>query len=223
MKTFLACFLVFMTNLAGLSAQPSVSDSALSITASITGSQMRGAPASLASVTDGWIVRDKPREKVEALFLVGLYLAVFLILWAFAKPEIRGHRFVALLLVLLDAWLAVRLTGDYSWVALLLIPLGLIWFAEMLGAFKGNVGGGGIINTETPEWMVAGFGWLLLLLASGFLMLGSLPRKPAPPILVERSSEAPPVPAMVRQQFDTPLPAAATPRYVSPLELPSHR
>jgi hypothetical protein len=45
----------------------------------------------------------------------------------------------------------------------LIIPLGLIWFCDILGAYVGPVDRGGFVNVETPGWMIAAFGWLLLL------------------------------------------------------------
>jgi hypothetical protein len=44
----------------------------------------------------------------------------------------------------------------------LLLPLALIWFSEELSSFTGGVGGGRSIDAESPEWLVAGIGWVLL-------------------------------------------------------------
>jgi hypothetical protein len=44
----------------------------------------------------------------------------------------------------------------------LLLPLALIWFSEELSSFTGGVGGGRSIDAESPEWLIAGIGWVLL-------------------------------------------------------------
>jgi len=41
-------------------------------------------------------------------------------------------------------------------------PLILIWFPDELGAFKGYVGRGGNIQTETPPIYVTVIGWIFL-------------------------------------------------------------
>jgi uncharacterized membrane protein YoaT (DUF817 family) len=46
---------------------------------------------------------------------------------------------------------------------LLLIPLGLIWFSEGLGSFKGYVGKGASINAETPPDILKVIGWIFLI------------------------------------------------------------
>ena len=50
----------------------------------------------------------------------------------------------------------------------LLIPLSLIWFPEFFGSFTGYVGRGGNIDTESPPFLVAFFGWCFLV---GFPLL----------------------------------------------------
>ena len=47
---------------------------------------------------------------------------------------------------------------------LLAVPLALIWFPEELGSYTGYVSRGSTIDTETPPFIVAGLGWLLLVL-----------------------------------------------------------
>jgi len=55
----------------------------------------------------------------------------------------------------------------------LLLPLALIWFPEELGAFKGYVGRGGNIDTETPPFLVSFMGWFILVgLPVLFYLLG---------------------------------------------------
>lgn len=44
---------------------------------------------------------------------------------------------------------------------LMLPPFLLIWFAEALGSYIGPVRGG-YVNKETPPWLLAGFGFLVL-------------------------------------------------------------
>ena len=57
-----------------------------------------------------------------------------------------------------------KLSGNVMKGALaLLFPLALIWFSETLGDFTGNIGRGGIVNTRSPSWMIAGIGWLILI------------------------------------------------------------
>jgi hypothetical protein len=46
--------------------------------------------------------------------------------------------------------------------AVLVVPLALIWFPEELGSFKGYVGRGGNIDTETHPILVSIMGWLIL-------------------------------------------------------------
>jgi uncharacterized membrane protein YoaT (DUF817 family) len=51
------------------------------------------------------------------------------------------------------------------WIALFLLgPLALIWFPETIGSYTGYVSSGQTIDTETPPSIVAGLGWLLLVL-----------------------------------------------------------
>jgi hypothetical protein len=46
--------------------------------------------------------------------------------------------------------------------AMLLLPLGLIWFPEEIGSYRGYVSRGSTIDTETPPFIVSGLGWLFL-------------------------------------------------------------
>ena len=39
----------------------------------------------------------------------------------------------------------------------------LIWFGDAIGSFTGYIGRGGDINTESPGWLVAAFGWFFLI------------------------------------------------------------
>jgi membrane protease YdiL (CAAX protease family) len=45
----------------------------------------------------------------------------------------------------------------------LLLPLALIWFPDELGNYTGGGGRGHDIDMESPEWAVAGLGWIFLL------------------------------------------------------------
>jgi hypothetical protein len=44
------------------------------------------------------------------------------------------------------------------------VPLSLIWFPEQIGSYTGYVSHGSTIDTETPPFIVAGLGWLFLVL-----------------------------------------------------------
>jgi hypothetical protein len=125
-------------------------------------------------------------DYIGPLFLNGLYLMVFLIMWAFAKPEISRHRVVAFCLCLIDACIIFNgavpgfgrgINAPYG---MLLIPLGLIWFADVLGAFRGFAGQAARIDVDTPGWMVAGFGWIILLVGSFFIIRASMGEVPEP-------------------------------------------
>jgi hypothetical protein len=41
-------------------------------------------------------------------------------------------------------------------------PLALIWFPDEVGSYIGGAGKGPAIDQESPNWAVAGIGWLLL-------------------------------------------------------------
>ena len=45
----------------------------------------------------------------------------------------------------------------------LLPPLTLIWFADELGDFTGYVGRGGVVDQTSPPFLIAGFGWIVLI------------------------------------------------------------
>jgi hypothetical protein len=44
----------------------------------------------------------------------------------------------------------------------LLLPLAFIWYSEEIGSFTGGVGGGRAVDVESPEWLIAGIGWVIL-------------------------------------------------------------
>jgi hypothetical protein len=69
-----------------------------------------------------------------------------------------------------DGQISIDVSG--SPMLALMLPLALIWFPEQLGSFTGYVGRGGSIDTETPGWLVAGFGWLLLLGLTALVLFG---------------------------------------------------
>lgn len=103
------------------------------------------------------------RQPFDVIFLV-----IFLVLWGMAKPELSGHRLVAFCLVLFDGYVMFKQAIEP--VGMLLVPLALIWFSEFIGGMRGMVGHCAMITNETPGWMIAGFGWIVLLVASGFVM-----------------------------------------------------
>ncbi|MDV6034720.1 MAG: hypothetical protein F9B45_32435 [Phycisphaera sp. RhM] len=48
--------------------------------------------------------------------------------------------------------------------AILQLPaIGLICFADGLSDFTGYVGKGGTVDQSSPEFLIAGFGWILLI------------------------------------------------------------
>jgi hypothetical protein len=119
----------------------------------------------------GSIVPPTPESQSEQMMFINIFGALgFLILCTLCKPEMNGSKMIALCLAIADALMLLEREGKDVPFVFLLIPVTFIWFADALGGFKGNVGRGGIINTETPGWMVAGFGWLLLLPASAFVV-----------------------------------------------------
>src|SRR5438132_1297683 len=46
--------------------------------------------------------------------------------------------------------------------AILLLPLALIWFPDVIGSYIGPTSRGGYIDRETPPALVAGAGWFFL-------------------------------------------------------------
>ena len=59
-------------------------------------------------------------------------------------------------------------------VLLLLVPLSFIWYPEYVGAMKGYLGHGALVDTETPAFLVSAAGWVLLLAPIG-VFWSSLP------------------------------------------------
>ena len=112
------------------------------------------------------------KDYIGFLLWNGIGSVVFLILYAFAKPDITGHKLLAFFISLLDAFVMFHRTGIDTPFVIILAPLALIWFAEFLGTIRANTGPGGNISTDTPEWMVAGFGWIVLLVMSWFIFNG---------------------------------------------------
>ena len=45
----------------------------------------------------------------------------------------------------------------------LLLPLALIWFPDEIGSYTGGGGRGQSIDMESPDWAVAGLGWIFLI------------------------------------------------------------
>lgn len=46
--------------------------------------------------------------------------------------------------------------------AVVLLPLGMIWFPDEVGSFTGYVGRGGYIDSDTPPYLVSALGWFFL-------------------------------------------------------------
>jgi len=51
--------------------------------------------------------------------------------------------------------------GDLRYFLVLLFPLALIWFPEVIGSATGYIGHGAI-DWETPPWLVSAAGWFFL-------------------------------------------------------------
>jgi len=116
------------------------------------------------------LVTPPDKAPVDPLFITACGSLLFLYLCSIGKPDVSGHRLIAFCLTLLDAELLFFKLGRSAPFFVLFVPLTLIWFADYFSAFRGNMGRGGIVNVATPDWMVAGFGWILLLLLSGSLL-----------------------------------------------------
>jgi len=89
---------------------------------------------------------------------------------------ITPSKLLALCLVVIYASAAIVSSGliALQGVAMVLLPpLCLIWFAESLSEFTGYVGKGGNIDQASPEFLVAGFGWLVLLGLPVYLFLAA--------------------------------------------------
>ncbi len=87
-------------------------------------------------------------------------------------------KFGSLAIALIYAWGAFVVAGVGAALAcslLLLAPLVLIWFAEELSEFTGWTGGmGPRVDRGSPEWAIAGIGWIALIAAPlGLLLLRS--------------------------------------------------
>lgn len=81
--------------------------------------------------------------------------------------EITTSKIAAVLIAICYAVAIVANAGFTKQAAgalLLLVPLGLIWFPEELGGYTGYVSRGSTIDAETPPFIVAGMGWLILVL-----------------------------------------------------------
>jgi hypothetical protein len=99
--------------------------------------------------------RPYPGNPVDVLAALA-----FLLFCGIDKPEITSSRLVALFVVIADGFMMY--VRGVPPVGFLLIPLGLIWFSELLGSAHGKMGHG-VIESNSPGWMVAGFGWIFLL------------------------------------------------------------
>lgn len=82
------------------------------------------------------------------------------------EMPITLSKIAALCLVIVYTSISVFMAGFVAipgMMILLVPPLGLIWFAEDLSEFTGYVGKGGTIDQSSPEFLIAAFGWLVLL------------------------------------------------------------
>ena len=50
---------------------------------------------------------------------------------------------------------------DLPYLLILLFPLALIWFPEVIGSATGFIGHG-VVDSETPPWLVSAAGWFFL-------------------------------------------------------------
>ena len=51
--------------------------------------------------------------------------------------------------------------GDLRYLLVLLFPLALIWFPEVIGSATGSIGHG-VVDCESPPWLVSAAGWFFL-------------------------------------------------------------
>jgi len=85
---------------------------------------------------------------------------------------------VVLLIILGDLWRALP-SHNLLWAVVLCdgSAAGLIFFSKQLDDITfGTTLRGGQINAHTPAFLIAGFGWVLLLCLSALLFLGLLVR-----------------------------------------------
>jgi hypothetical protein len=93
-----------------------------------------------------------------------------------------SRRFLAFAILCADLWRASA-TPHLVWVVLLCdgVALVLIVFAAQIDEFTfGTSGRGYTINARTPPFLIAGFGWVLLIGFSTLLFLGGLDRAAGP-------------------------------------------
>lgn len=80
--------------------------------------------------------------------------------------SITPSKIAALVLVLfytLIAIITIGTTAVFGVLLLLVPPLALIWYSEELSEFTGYIGRGTTIHQTSPEFLIAAFGWLVLL------------------------------------------------------------
>jgi hypothetical protein len=119
----------------------------------------------LASV----IPPDPKTQAEQMMFLNAAGGLGFFIFCTIIKPQMTEAKVIAFCIAVCDAMILFARYGKAVPFVFLLVPIAFIWFGDEFGGFKGNVGRG-TVNTETPGWMVAGFGWLLLLAVSGYVI-----------------------------------------------------
>lgn len=94
-----------------------------------------------------------------------------------AGMEITVAKLTSLFFAVLCPAVAYLLVGGSAALASgvsVVLPLALIWFPDEFGSYIGGVGRGPAIDQESPDWAVAGFGWLLLAACAATPILISL-------------------------------------------------
>jgi hypothetical protein len=78
--------------------------------------------------------------------------------------EVTLGKLLAVAVAIITASIALIRHGIHTativFCLVLVVPLGLILFAEPLSDFVGPTSRGGYVNTPTPSWMLTAAGWL---------------------------------------------------------------
>ncbi|MDY6863301.1 MAG: hypothetical protein SV062_09980 [Thermodesulfobacteriota bacterium] len=69
---------------------------------------------------------------------------------------------VITIIYLIIAFLVDGLEGMLDFIMFLMLPLVCIWFSDEMGSYTGLIRGH-LITSESPGWLVAFLGWILLL------------------------------------------------------------
>jgi hypothetical protein len=75
------------------------------------------------------------------------------------------------------AWYAMGAESAFKVLIFLVFPLTLIWFSQPMGSYGGRAGHG-VVTSDSPAWMVAIGGWVLLLLPLMFWLIWMFGRSP---------------------------------------------